>query len=506
MRLKISARKSDLARLQAYRVAEALKKKHPQIEIEFLFKESLGDKNLTDPLWKIPEKGVFTEDFYNELVTGATDMVVHSWKDLPTELKPDTLITATLPRADQRDLLLVKKADFSKIRELKKIRIFSSSPRRAYNLAPFLRETLPFSLDGVDFESVRGNIPTRLRKLVESTEVSGLILAKAALDRLLAAPEEEFLPAQELIRNALAQVDWMVLPLSVNPNAAAQGALAIEIFSQREDLKKLLQSINDPICFDSVLKERGVLAQYGGGCHQKIGVAVLPRSYGAIQICRGLTDSGVKLNQNEVLKESKHKFAESEMWSGSSESFFTREEIKFQGIPSGTQALFVAKSSAWPKGLSYSGILWTAGINTWKKLAKLGLWVHGTQDGLGENEVQHLEILAGKKLNWVKLTHEGGVQSEGKKTLATYRLLPKSKAEVASAEIFQGKKSFFWTSSSQFLRALELEPSLADKNHACGPGNSFQIIQDKLQQLRPDKANQVEVFLSTEEWKQKCKN
>ncbi len=59
MRLKISARKSDLARLQAYMVGESLRKKHPGLEIEYRFKESLGDKNLTDPLWKIPEKRSF---------------------------------------------------------------------------------------------------------------------------------------------------------------------------------------------------------------------------------------------------------------------------------------------------------------------------------------------------------------------------------------------------------------------------------------------------------------
>ena len=168
MRLKISARKSDLARLQAYTVGETLQKKIENLEIEYRFKESLGDINLHDPLWKIPEKGVFTEDFFGELISGETDMVVHSWKDLPTEGKSETFIAATLPRADQRDLLLFKKSSFASVKESRHLKVFSSSPRRSHNLTPFLKSHFPWGLDNVSFESVRGNIPTRIRKLLES--------------------------------------------------------------------------------------------------------------------------------------------------------------------------------------------------------------------------------------------------------------------------------------------------------------------------------------------------
>ena len=84
--LHISSRKSDLARLQSYLVGEALSSA-AHVKINYHFKESLGDINLTDPLWKIPQKGVFTEDFTQDLLKSNTDIVVHSWKDLPTEKK-----------------------------------------------------------------------------------------------------------------------------------------------------------------------------------------------------------------------------------------------------------------------------------------------------------------------------------------------------------------------------------------------------------------------------------
>ena len=108
MRVTVASRRSDLARIQAYQVGETLRAAHPQIEINYSFHESLGDKNLNDPLWKMPEKGVFTQDFREGLLRGDFDLVVHSWKDLAIEDDPETEIVATLPRADQRGLLLVR--------------------------------------------------------------------------------------------------------------------------------------------------------------------------------------------------------------------------------------------------------------------------------------------------------------------------------------------------------------------------------------------------------------
>src|SRR6266571_6190160 len=108
MRLVIAARRSELARIQAIHVGNTLQKAHPQDNVDYSFHESLGDRNQNDPLWQMPEKGVFTQDFREGLLRGDFDMVVHSWKDLAIEEDPETEIAATLPRADARDLLLVR--------------------------------------------------------------------------------------------------------------------------------------------------------------------------------------------------------------------------------------------------------------------------------------------------------------------------------------------------------------------------------------------------------------
>src|SRR5262249_11687179 len=129
---------------------------------------------------------------------------------------------------------------------------------------------------------------------------------KAAVDRLLSAKSSEYQVVQEEMRQILAECQWMVLPLSYNPAAAAQGALAIEVKSGRNDLRQLLDAIHCPTTFASAQEERKILASYGGGCHQKIGVSILPRDYGQIIYLRGQTDQGERLNSVNLIASIKH--------------------------------------------------------------------------------------------------------------------------------------------------------------------------------------------------------
>lgn len=493
MRLSISARKSDLARLQAYQVGEALQEKNPSLQIEYSFRESLGDKNLEDPLWRMPEKGVFTEDFVQDLLHGRTDMVVHSWKDLPTAPRQGSEIVATLPRADQRDLLLFKKKHFSKVKSQKKLKIFSSSPRRAYNLSAFLKNCFPAELENVEFANVRGNIQTRVRKLLESAEVDGLIVAKAAIDRLLAATASEFQETGSFLRSALQDLNWMVLPLSVNPNAAAQGALAVEVRQDRSDLLALLQTVNESGSFAAAQQEREVLASFGGGCHQKIGVAVLPRSYGQVFFLKGLTDAGQVLDEIKILRSRALARWPAEKMASSRELPVQREFLSGVHLPAGVNALWVSKAEAFPQDLQFEGLLWSAGLQTWRQLAQRGLWVHGCSEGLGEDENPRLERLS-PGLKWAKLSHEGAPAEAGRALIATYRLhVDASQWQPGAREVF------YWHSGSQFLAAYQRNPSLREKKHACGPGNTYKVLQEHL-----GPRASVDVFLSEEQWRNEC--
>lgn len=499
MRIRISARKSDLARLQAYMVGDALKEKNPQIEVLYKFRESLGDINLTDPLWKIPEKGVFTEDFYGELLKDETDMVVHSWKDLPTEGKPDTHIAATLPRADQRDLLVIKKSNFAKIRESKNLRIFSSSPRREYNLTQFFKDHLPFKLESVKFESVRGNILTRVKKLIESTETDGLIVAKAALDRLLTADKPEFQENKNALQKLMQELEFTVLPLSVNPNAAAQGALAVEILNTRTDLKELLQSIHHQSTFDCAQKERDILASFGGGCHQKIGIAILDRSYGHVTFLKGLTDGGTVLDTKAITPARPKKFAADKMWSSQTKA--VRQPLSNISLPKDCNGLFVAKSDAWVEGVKPLSFVWTAGLKTWQNLADKGIWVHGCSESLGESEAARIDILAGEKIKWAKISHaEGFVSGQDNITLVPTYVLSN---EIDPAHL-ENKEAFFWNSGSQYLAAVAVKPEIRSAYHFSGPGNTFEIIKKDLESHQLFDSSKLQIYLDQENWRQEC--
>jgi hydroxymethylbilane synthase len=476
MRVTIASRRSDLARIQAYQVGEALKTARPQIEINYSFHESLGDRNQNDPLWQMPEKGVFTQDFREGLMRGDFDLVVHSWKDLAIEEDPETEIAATLPRADARDLLLVREDRFGEVERTGVMSVLTSSPRRSYNLVSFLREALPAKLSELNFTNVRGNVPTRVRKLLES-KTDGLIVAKAAIDRLLEARQREFAATREELRQALSRCRWMVLPLRENPSAPAQGALAVEIVRRRDDLRELMAPLNCAETFAAVTREREILRGYGGGCHQKIGASVLRRPFGEITYVRGVTDAGQVLDGCSLVSSTSRptKISSEQMWPlNSSESdWFDREAIPVELAPD-QPALWIAKADALPDDWcpSPGQIVWAGGVRTWKRLARRGVWVHGSAEGLGEQEPQNIATLVGKKLNWLKLTHAGGYDEGALPVLATYRLAPKCDGPDLS-----GRKYFFWKSGSSFERALSLNPWIKSMTHFCGPGNTQRIVE-----------------------------
>lgn len=483
MRVTIASRRSDLARIQAYQVGDALRATNPQIEINYSFHESLGDKNQSDPLWQMPEKGVFTQDFRAGLLNGEFDLVVHSWKDLAIENDPETEVIATLQRADARDLLLVPRSRWSEAERTGIMTILTSSPRRAHNLDSFLRAVLPAKITELNFTNVRGNVPTRVRKLLQS-DADGLIVAKAAIDRLLSAPQSEFAATRKELREALAQWRWMVLPLRENPSAPAQGALAVEISRERADIRELLAPLNCSDTFSAVLSEREILRSYGGGCHQKIGASVLRRPFGEITLLRGLADSGELLDRCTLVpaKPRPPKISKDEMWPlhQSDADWFVREIIQVDPLsPKGRggenpTALWIAKADALPDHWDIEGaqFVWASGMQTWKRLARRGVWVNGCAESLGEQESPRIETLAGAQVNWLKLTHESGYTDGEIEAVATYRLVPKE----ATVDL-SGKQYFFWKSGSSFEYALSQNSWLKDMTHFCGPGNTQRILE-----------------------------
>jgi hydroxymethylbilane synthase len=473
MRLKIASRKSDLARWQAVQVSRRLEQHPDRPSVEFIFKASLGDLNQDAPLDALGAKGVFTEDFYQDLKDGSCDLVVHSWKDLPVEARPETQIVMSLPRADVRDIFLVPEEVWLQAVNTGLLRILTSSPRRVYNLKAILPELLPAEVK-LEFVPVRGNVPTRLTKMHQMR--SGLILAKAGLDRLLLAESEGFLAGDVQIRGVIKDCRFMILPVSVNPPAPAQGALAVEVKAANEPVLKICSTLGDRDAFETAEKEREILHRYGGGCHQKIGVAVLKREYGQVTSLRGQTDSGQVLNQwtlENATPWTPAAHAEKVFpLKAADNNWFARKPVPAD-IPdlSTRPGLMVARADAWPKTFlpTLDQIVWTAGVKSWIKLASIGVWVQGCADNMGEQEDPGIELLCGN-LTWTKLTH---AQAATAKDVVTYELEPHDQSPN-----LEGKTHFFWMSSTSFDRARRLFPQVIQAGyHACGPGATLKHLQ-----------------------------
>ena len=476
MRLKLASRKSDLARWQAVQVARAFEALSERPHIEFNFKASLGDQNLDLPLASMGSKGVFTEDFYKDLTEGQCDLVVHSWKDLPVEEREGTQIAMTMERADARDIFLIAQEAWENAVAKGKLTVLTSSPRRVYNLSACLHDLLPHKLE-IEFANVRGNVPTRLAKMKE--QGAALLLAKAGLDRLLQSEDAGFLDASTAgLRALVRECRFMILPLSLNPGAPAQGALAIEIAREREPVASLCARLNDEKTFQCVRDERAILESYGGGCHQKIGVTILLRNYGMVTSVRGLTDAGEVLRRWSVENPTEWtKAATREQifpLTPAGNSWFEREILDVTVDLKTKSALFVARNEAFPVGFRPENrqLVWTAGVSTWRKLAARGIWVNGSSDGLGESESTGLETLIGP-VSWAKLTHDRGHAAAGMDIVPTYRLTNRP-----DTPNLRGKTHFFWMSTTTFERARQLFPNeIQNGYNACGPGSTFEFLR-----------------------------
>lgn len=248
----LGSRGSELARMQTALMESALRKAWPELEITTTIISTRGDVRATVPLDPhAGRKGLFTGEIERALAAGEIDVAVHSAKDLPSEMTPGLALAAVLPRASVEDVLIRKIAGAAGNV------IATGSVRRQHQLR--------WKHPAIEVVDLRGNVPTRLRKFIES-DWRGVILARAGLERLgfdLNAGGFEF-EGGSLRAEILSTDDF--LP------AGGQGIIALQVRSDDEYGNQVVHPINHAETLLCLRAEREFLRLLQGDCDSPVGV------------------------------------------------------------------------------------------------------------------------------------------------------------------------------------------------------------------------------------------
>ncbi|TFD83165.1 hydroxymethylbilane synthase [Cryobacterium lactosi] len=247
--IRVGTRGSALAMAQTTAVANRIQAAIGG-DVEIIPITTHGDVS-RESLSSLGGTGVFASALREALLNDECDVVVHSFKDLPTDPYAGLAIGATPKRADARDVLCARDG-FTLATLPEGAKVGTGSPRRVAQL----REMRP-DLEVVD---IRGNVGTRLALVTDET-LHAVVLAAAGLGRL----------------GLLENVATDYLELSDWPTAPGQGALAIEVREGKPDrlLTKALAVLNHATTQATVTAERHVLARLEAGCAAPIGATAV---------------------------------------------------------------------------------------------------------------------------------------------------------------------------------------------------------------------------------------
>jgi hydroxymethylbilane synthase len=239
-RIVIATRGSALALWQAEHVKARLLAVAPELTVDFNVITTSGDKILDVPLAKVGGKGLFVKEIEQALVDKTADLAVHSMKDVPAELAPGLELVAVSAREVPWDALCAREP--LTVDSLPQgAKVGTSSMRRQCQLLA-RRPDLQIGM-------LRGNVPTRIRKLDEG-QFDAIVLAAAGLTRL-----------------GMADRITQQLPIEISIPAVAQGVLGIETrVGDRLVIDLVLKAIHDSREERRIAAERRFLARMGGSC------------------------------------------------------------------------------------------------------------------------------------------------------------------------------------------------------------------------------------------------
>src|SRR5262249_25161513 len=227
-KIVLGTRGSELARAQTRLVEKAIRGAWTDITIETSIIATKGDKARVVDL-RAGRKGLFTAEIERALVAGDVDVAVHSAKDLPSETSPDAEIAAVLPRAVVDDILVSKHPGG-----------LASLPHGATVATGSVRRKhqLLWKRADLNVASLRGNVPTRLRKLAEN-EWDAIVLARAGPERLGLSPSDRKISFQR------SRFFLEILPRAIFLPAGGQGIIALQVRAHDQSTRTVVDLVND---------------------------------------------------------------------------------------------------------------------------------------------------------------------------------------------------------------------------------------------------------------------
>ena len=250
----IGSRGSELALWQANYIKREMERKNRNIEVDIKIINTKGDKILDVALSKIGDKSLFTKELEIQLLKRKIDLAVHSLKDLQTEIPKGLKLAAVTKRHYVEDVLIAGKKGIT-INDLKESAIVATGSLRRNCQLLHIRPD-------IKIVNLRGNVPTRIDKFLESSW-DAIILARAGVDRL------------NLKKHISSYISTeIMLP------AVGQGALGIEIHKENSFVEELLHSIHHENTYKAVLAERSLLKALEGGCQVPIGALAQVKANG----------------------------------------------------------------------------------------------------------------------------------------------------------------------------------------------------------------------------------
>ena len=254
-KITLGTRGSELARAQALLVEKAILSAHPKVTIETKIIATRGDNAKVVDV-QAGRKGLFTAEIERALLAGEVNVAVHSAKDLPSQTSSRAQIVAVLPRASIDDVLISKHS--GGLAALPSGATVATGSVRRQRQLHWKREDLKV----VD---LRGNVPTRLRKLTENGW-DGIVLARAGLERL------GFSAIQTEIGFQGGKFFLEILPSEIFLPAGGQGIIALQIRAADQNTSALLAAVNDRETLLCLQAEREFLSRLHGDCNFPVGV------------------------------------------------------------------------------------------------------------------------------------------------------------------------------------------------------------------------------------------